>query len=99
MARPSSRSRIPADNPKASAGNFDRIPADVFDKLVIKTGQPRAIVMETFGERAAIREYLGNMPRVQAELRAIDDVEAVLGTKLKPYAKGARYVPDGDGHW
>jgi len=51
---------------------------DAFDKLAAETGQTRACVMEEWGERAAIRQYLGNLTIVEAEARAFDDVRAMF---------------------
>jgi hypothetical protein len=41
------------------------------------------LVTETWNERAAIRQYLGGMPRAQAELLALKDTCEVLGVKTK----------------
>ena len=41
------------------------------------------LVTETWNERAAIRQYLGNMPRAQAEPLALKDTCEVLGIKTK----------------
>ena len=38
-----------------------------------------ARVVEEHAERAAIREYLGNMPREEAEAAAVEDTCNVLG--------------------
>lgn len=38
-----------------------------------------ANVKETWAERAAIREYLGGMPRERAELEAVRDTAEMLG--------------------
>lgn len=50
-------------------------------RLAEKVGATRACVLEEFGERAGIREYLGGMTREDAEARAMDDVEALLATR------------------
>ena len=41
-------------------------------------------VRETWIERAAIREYLGGMPRAQAEMHAIHDTCEALGIEVVP---------------
>lgn len=41
-------------------------------------GIPIARVVEEHSERAAIREYLGNMPREEAEVAALEDTCNVL---------------------
>ena len=53
-------------------------PPDAFDKIAQKTGRSRAEILEIWRERAAIREYLGGLSRVEAELRAVSDTEALL---------------------
>jgi len=40
---------------------------------------PIAHVVEEHAERSAIREYLGNMPREEAEAAAVEDTCNVLG--------------------
>lgn len=102
MADRRSRGRIPADDPKTSIVDFTRGQRERdIAELVKKTGCTRARVIEEFTERAAIREYVGGMPRPVAEARALADVESILGQqKLNLQgARGARYVPDGDGYW
>ena len=42
-------------------------------------GLPIARVIEEHAERAAIREYLGNMSRADAEAAAVDDTADALG--------------------
>jgi hypothetical protein len=42
-------------------------------------GIPIARVIEEHAERSAIREYLGNMPREEAETAAVEDTCDVLG--------------------
>jgi hypothetical protein len=122
---PRSTKKIPADDPKASAGNFERrqraqpaparmVPPKVapppseatIQHLIKKTGASRDRVLEEFCERAAIREFVGEMGRAQAEQRAIDDVIAVLaplehaqGSLRGLSVKGAHYVPDGENYW
>jgi len=48
------------------------------DELAAETGQARARIAEEWGERAAIRQYLGNLTIVEAEARAFDDVRAMF---------------------
>lgn len=66
MARPAKAPLTP---------NKDR---DRFELLSEKLAVPRARLIEEWGERAAIREHLGNMSRADAELRAYDDIEALF---------------------
>lgn len=40
---------------------------------------PIARVIEEHAERSAIREYLGGMPREEAEAAAVEDTRDVLG--------------------
>jgi len=42
-------------------------------------GIPISRVVEEHAERAAIREYLGGMPREEAEAAAVEDTCDVLG--------------------
>jgi len=42
-------------------------------------GVPIARVVEEHAERAAIREYLGGMPRDEAEAAAVNDTADALG--------------------
>jgi hypothetical protein len=51
---------------------------DLFAKLAKKTGKSVEEVKEVWSERAAIREYVGGMTRLEAELRAIEDTEWML---------------------
>lgn len=54
--------------------------SDSLDRLARRLNVARAVVAEEFGERAAIREYLGNLPRLEAERQALVDAEqAILG--------------------
>ena len=48
------------------------------DDVVKKTGRSRDEVVEVCRERAAIREYLGGMPRAEAERLALDDAIDLL---------------------
>jgi hypothetical protein len=91
----------PRRSPRAAAhGGPTPPPEDVFTRLARETGQPRGRVLEEWSERAAIREYLGNVPRAEAEFRAIDDVRDVFGVQ-KPlrFTGGIGYIPDDDNHW
>ena len=54
---------------------------DVFDRIALQMQAPREVVLEEFGERAAIREYLGGMTKAAAEREAIADVEAILAAR------------------
>ena len=56
---------------------------DAMDELAAETGQTRARVLEEWGERAAIREYLGGMSLAEAERRAIDDVRAIFSSRQR----------------
>ena len=49
------------------------------DEIVARTGKSRDEVIEVCGERAAIREYLGGLPRVRAEQLALEDALDLLG--------------------
>jgi hypothetical protein len=60
---------------------------DVFDVLAKRTGASRERVIEECNERAAIREYLGGMPRLLAEREAISDVQNVLGRRVSAGGK------------
>lgn len=44
-----------------------------------RSGVPIERVVEEHAERSAIREYLGGMPRDEAEAAAVDDTADVLG--------------------
>jgi hypothetical protein len=46
---------------------------DQLKSISRRAGVPIAQVLEVFTERAAIREYLGEMPRSAAEAAALDD--------------------------
>lgn len=87
-------------SPRGAAHDEPPPPEDIFARLARETGQPRARVLEEWGERAAIREYLGNLPRAEAELRAIEDVRDVFGAQ-KPlrFTGGIGYIPDDDNFW
>lgn len=41
-------------------------------------------VVEEHSERAAIREYLGGMPRAEAEIAALEDTCDVFGIAKEP---------------
>ena len=43
--------------------------------------------LEDYEERAAIREYLGGMPRAQPEREAVGDVEAELKRRLSAHSR------------
>jgi hypothetical protein len=47
--------------------------------IATEHGVPLDRLLEEWSERAAIREYLGGMPRDEAELAAIRDACDVLG--------------------
>ena len=47
--------------------------------IVRRGGIPLGRVVEEHAERAAIREYLGNMPREEAEAAAVEDTCDMLG--------------------
>ncbi len=89
-------------NKRQPSSPAPRIP-DAFDQIAAKTGATRARVIEEFGERAAIREFLGGMSRADAEARAMMDVVAILTPLLTrsstAYTGGGNYVPDGDQYW
>jgi hypothetical protein len=68
----------------AKAASDPKKDRDRFDILVEKLGVPRARLIEEWGERAAIRQYLGNMSRADAEVRAFDDVEAMFTASSQP---------------
>ena len=59
--------------------SHDERPPDAFDIIAKSTGRARSEVVETFTERAAIRQYLGGLGRTEAELRALDDTRDMLG--------------------
>lgn len=40
-------------------------------------------IREVWGERAAIREFCGGMPRAQAEAEAVRDTAEVLGIRIR----------------
>lgn len=54
--------------------------------LAKKSSVPMATLLEEHGERSAIREYVGGMPRADAEVHAMMDVE----TMFAPPKKGRR---------
>jgi hypothetical protein len=79
--------RKPTAKAQASATPTDRqldtnparnVMGDAFDRIALETGRSKTEVMECYSERAAIREYLGGMTRLEAELRAVDDTRAML---------------------
>ena len=45
---------------------------------------PLAQVVEEHSERSAIREYLGEMPRAEAEEAALQDTRDVFGISKEP---------------
>ena len=49
-----------------------------------RAGLPIARVVEEHSERAAIREYLGGMPRAEAETAALEDTCDVFGIAKEP---------------
>lgn len=104
MAAGRTRGRIPSNDPKAEVGDFSRQrPPDAIGKIAQKAGVTRERVIEEWKERAAIREYLGGMSRVEAELVAMRDVEDVLSPARQAqkfaYTGGIQYVPDDDSYW
>jgi antitoxin component of RelBE/YafQ-DinJ toxin-antitoxin module len=48
-------------------------------EIASKHGVPIDVLHDEWSERAAIREYLGGMPRAKAEREAVGDACAVLG--------------------
>lgn len=62
----------------ASKRKSNDAPDDIFSVLAKKTKRSIDEVKETWSERAAIREYVGGMSRLEAELAAIKDTEDVL---------------------
>ena len=48
--------------------------SDTFDEIAKKARRSREYVIEEWKERAAIREYLGGVTRVEAELAAIREI-------------------------
>lgn len=44
-----------------------------------RSGVPLVRVVEEHEERSSIREYLGGLPREEAEVAAVEDTCAVLG--------------------
>ena len=48
------------------------------DEIVARTGRSRDEVVEAWDERAAIREYLGGLPRDEAEQLALEDTRDLL---------------------
>ncbi len=50
-------------------------------------------VVELWAERAAIREYEGGQPRVEAESAAVDDVRTQLAAGLSTITIGERKGP------
>ncbi len=88
---PPRRSRTPADATPPKR--------DAFDRLAEEVGHTRERVLEEFGERSGIREYLGGLSRAEAEARAMEDVEALLTPKTTRYTGGGNYVPDGEQYW
>ena len=59
--------------PKGSISR-DKPPPDTFDEIARRARRPREHVIEEWKERAAIREYLGGVPRVEAELAALREI-------------------------
>jgi hypothetical protein len=55
---------------------------DAFDELAAKTGRSRDEVIETWSERAAIRQYLGGLSRDMAEQLALEDTRDLLSHGL-----------------
>ena len=53
--------------------------ADELERMAWQAERPALEVLEMFLERAAIREYEGNMPRGYAEREAVRDVAEILG--------------------
>lgn len=49
--------------------------------LARETGQDYVAILDEWYERAAVREYLGNTTRAEAERHALDDVRAHYGSK------------------
>ncbi len=49
------------------------------DVIAKRLGLSRERVLEEWTERAAIREYAGEMSRVEAERLAYEDAESALG--------------------
>lgn len=47
-------------------------------------------VLEDFGERAALREYLGELSRADAEVAAFDDVKSIEMQRVKRRFLAAR---------
>jgi len=49
------------------------------EEIAKRTGRSRDEVVEVARERAAIREYLGGLPRAEAEKVALEDALDLLG--------------------
>jgi hypothetical protein len=59
----------------------DQLAPDTFDRIALKTGRSRAEILECWAERSAIREYLGGLTRLEADLRAVGDTDSMLSTR------------------
>jgi hypothetical protein len=89
MSAASSRGRRAAARAKADAAAEQ--PKDVFEVLSARLKLPRSIIAEECTERAAIREHLGGMTRIDAERAAISDVQAMFAPRAGlPNASGER---------
>lgn len=78
-ARRPAKGRAPAKGKTAAVDPLaPRAEVDAFDMIAAGTGATRARVIEEWTERAAIRQYLGNMSPAEAERLALVDVELLL---------------------
>lgn len=94
------RPRPVSDDPKAEAGSFEieRNGQETMDGIAselasLAIGRARskaevgtllATVKEVWSERAAIREYLGGVPRWRAEREAVADTYESMGVRAVP---------------
>jgi hypothetical protein len=69
--------------PPAAKKSIMPIVPDAFGQLARDVRRSRDEVIETWQERAAIREYLGNLSRAEAEALAIDDTRALLSEAIE----------------